>query len=72
MGKQPLERITVNLTEQASTSLEQIMELTGSTKTDSVNRSLSVYAYIEKVLANGGTLLVRDADDAVPQKLVIL
>lgn len=54
------ERVTVNLTKRASRSLEEIVELTGDGKTDAINRALSVYAYVEKVLKGGGRLLVQE------------
>jgi hypothetical protein len=45
--------------------------LTGDTKTDSINRALTVYAYIAQVLEQGGSITVQDTPDATPQKLVI-
>ncbi|MFJ1673233.1 hypothetical protein ACIOK4_44210 [Streptomyces bottropensis] len=47
------------------------MDITGDSKTDSINRALSVYAYIEQVLHQGGSITVQDTPEAVPQKLVI-
>ncbi len=57
----PLERITVNLTGRASRALDLATELTGDTKTDTVNRALQVYAYLEQVTARGGSVYVREA-----------
>ncbi|MEU5335643.1 hypothetical protein AB0G51_20275 [Streptomyces asoensis] len=70
-GASPLERVTVNLTSRASKALETAVDLTGDSKTDSINRALSVYAYIEQVLHQGGSITVQDAPEATPQKLVI-
>jgi hypothetical protein len=56
-----LERITVNLTGRASRALELAAELTGDTKTDTVNRALQIYAYVEQVMAAGGSVRVRAA-----------
>ncbi|WGD45155.1 hypothetical protein [Streptomyces cathayae] len=47
------------------------MALTGDSKTDSINRALTVYAYIEQVLQQGGSITVQESPDATPQKLVI-
>ncbi|MFC7267173.1 hypothetical protein [Streptomyces lutosisoli] len=66
-----MERVTVNLTSRASKALETAVGITGDSKTDSINRALSVYAYIEQVLQQGGSITVQDSPDAVPQKLVI-
>jgi hypothetical protein len=55
------ERITVNLTGRASRALELAAELTGDTRTDTVNRALQIYAYVEQVMAAGGSVRVRAA-----------
>ncbi|MGW5768741.1 hypothetical protein ACWEVY_06295 [Streptomyces longwoodensis] len=70
-GTAPLERVTVNLTSRASKALETAVELTGDSKTDSINRALNMYAYVEQVLHEGGSILVQGDPDAAPQKLVI-
>ncbi|WP_328842867.1 hypothetical protein [Streptomyces sp. NBC_00258] len=70
-GASPLERVTVNLTARASRALETTVGLTGDSKTDSINRALTVYAYIEQVLQQGGSIAVQETPDASPQKLVI-
>ena len=57
----PLERITVNLTRRACRALDLAAELTGDTKTDTVNRALQVYAYLEQVTSRGGSFYVREA-----------
>jgi hypothetical protein len=67
----PLERITVNLTGRASRALDLATELTGDTKTDTVNRALQVYAYLEQVTARGGSVYVREAADADLERLKI-
>ncbi|MYR47576.1 hypothetical protein GTY83_36895 [Streptomyces sp. SID4928] len=66
-----MERVTVNLTGRASKALERAVELTGDSKTDSINRALSVYAYIEQVLSEGGSIMVSETPDSPPQKLLI-
>lgn len=63
----PLERVTVNLTARASRALEQAAELTGDSKTDTINRALQVYAYLEQVTQEGGALYVRESPDKEPQ-----
>lgn len=66
-----LERINVNLVPRASQALGQIAALTGDTKTDSINRALQVYAYIEQIIHDGGAVFVQGADDAAPQRIKI-
>ena len=61
-----LERVTVNLIPRASRALEQAGQLTGYSKTDTINRSLQVYAYLEEVWSKGGTVMVQ-IDDKVTE-----
>jgi hypothetical protein len=67
----PLERITVNLTGRASRALELATELTGDTKTDTINRALQIYAYMEQVTARGGSIYVREAADSELERLKV-
>lgn len=53
-----LERVTVNLIPRASRALELAGQLTGDSKTDTINRALQVYAYLEEVWSKGGAILV--------------
>jgi hypothetical protein len=67
----PLERITVNLTGRASRALEQATKLTGDSKTDTVNRALQVYAYMEEITAEGGSVYVREAAGGELERLKV-
>ena len=64
-----LERVTVNLTGRASRALELAAELTGESKTDTVNRALQIYSYLEQVMASGGSIYVREAVDSELERL---
>jgi hypothetical protein len=66
-----MERVTLNLVPRASRALAHVMELTGDSKTDCVNRALPVYAYIEEVLANQGCIIVQEKPESEPIRLVI-
>lgn len=68
-GNGPLERVTVNLTARASRALQQTADLTGDTKTDSINRSILIYAYLEEVLSRGGAIYVRESADGELERL---
>ena len=59
----------MNLIARASRALQRVSDLTGDTKTDSINRALQVYAYIEEVNANGGAIYVRETKDSELQLL---
>lgn len=66
-----LERVTVNLTPGAHRALERAVRITGDTRTDTINRALQVYAYLEEIMAGSGSIYVRTAPDAEPQRLRI-
>jgi hypothetical protein len=63
-GNGPLERVTVNLIARASRALQRVVDLTGDSKTDAINRAIQVYAYLEEVEANGGEISIRETKDA--------
>lgn len=59
-GHGNLERVTVNLTPKSSRALEDSAQRTGDTKTDTINRALQVYEYIEGIITRGGAVYVRE------------
>jgi hypothetical protein len=63
-GHGSLERVTVNLSARASQALQETAELTGETKTESINRALQVYAYLRQVMADGGVVYTKNSDRA--------
>ncbi len=67
----PLERVTVNLTARSSHALDEVVRQTGDSKTDSLNRAIRIYAYIEQILQAGGTIHVRETPDSEPERLKI-
>ena len=62
-GSGSLERVTVNLTSQSSRALEIAAQLTGDTKTDTINRAVQLYAYLEQVTQDGGAIYVQESAD---------
>lgn len=54
------ERVTVALVPKAADDLRQAVERTGLSKTDIVNRAVSLYEYLDARLGRGDELLVRD------------
>jgi len=71
-GRGGLERVTVNLTPRSSAALELAVRLTGDTKTDTINRALQIYAFLEQVARNGGSLHVREAEGEELERLKFL
>jgi hypothetical protein len=70
-GGGSLERVTVNLTARASRALELATELTGDTKTDTINRALQIYAYLEQVTSHGGAIYVREQPSSELERVKI-
>ena len=68
-GGGPLERVTVNLIARASRKLQDVVELTGDSKTDAINRAIQVYAFLEEIEARGGDIYIRESKDAELQLL---
>jgi hypothetical protein len=54
------ERITVALIPQAAEDLQHLQGRTGLSKTDLVNRAVSLYDFINTQLGEGRDLLIRD------------
>jgi hypothetical protein len=54
------DRITVALIPQAAEDLQRLQHRTGLSKTDLVNRAVSLYEFINTQLEEGRDLLIRD------------
>jgi hypothetical protein len=48
-----------------------VTSLTGDSKTDTINRALQIYAYLEQVTSKGGSIYVREAGDTELERLKI-
>jgi hypothetical protein len=55
--------VTVNLVARASRALQRVVDITGDSKTDALNRAIQVYAYLEEIESNGGDIYVRTSRD---------
>jgi hypothetical protein len=65
-----LERVTVNLVPRTSEALRLAVELTGDSKTDTINRALQLYAFFMKIQADDGSILIRDAGGELEKLLL--
>jgi hypothetical protein len=70
-GGPPLEKVTVNLTKRSVEALDDLVEATGKTKTDAINKALQVYAFIQRHLDAGGALYLREAGSDQAERLQI-
>ena len=55
-------RVTVNLIPRTSRALDEAIDLTGDNLSDTVNRAIRVYAWIEREIALGNVVLIGDQD----------
>lgn len=60
-----LTRLTVNLTPRASEELAEVARLTGVNRTDSVNRAILVYNFLEQQQHNGKRVALISEDGSV-------
>jgi hypothetical protein len=58
--QQSAERITVALIPKAASDLQSLQERSGLSKTDLVNRAISLYEFIDAQLREGKEVLIRD------------
>jgi hypothetical protein len=63
------ERTTTNLTPRSVRAMNNLVCWTGHTKTDTVNRALQIYEFIQQITENGGTVHVRQAGGAELERL---
>lgn len=56
------ERITIGLVPKTAAELQQVVEMTGLSKTDIVNKAISLYAFMEHGTRDGYELLRRNRD----------
>jgi len=66
------DRITVALVPKASDGLQHLIASTGLSKTDVVNRAITLYEYIDSQLQEGRDLILRDAKTGETQIIRLL
>ena len=70
--RQLLDRMSVSLIPRTVEELEQLHEKTGMSKTDIVNRAISLYSFVTEQLDSGQDLLVRDRHTVELQLIQLL
>ena len=60
-----LTKVTVNLIPRAFAALEEVSKATGENKTESINRAIQLYAWIQRMLDEGESIRVVSPDGAV-------
>jgi hypothetical protein len=67
-----VERITVALIPQAGDDLQQLQDRIGLSKTDIVNRAITLYEFIDAQLRAGRDVLIRDNETKETQTVRLL
>ena len=70
--RQLLDRMSVSLIPRTVEELEQLHEKTGMSKTDIVNRAISLYAFVTEQLDSGQDLVVRNRQTGELQLIQLL
>jgi len=66
------DRITIGLLPKVSEGLQRLQDKTSMSKTDIVNRAITMYEFIEDQLRVGRDLLIRDSETQEIQKVMIV
>jgi hypothetical protein len=64
---QPSDRITISLIPQAAEHLQLLQDRTKWSKTDLVNRAITLYEFIEGQIRQGQDLILRDRESGETQ-----
>lgn len=67
-----VDRITVALVPKASEGLQHLMASTGLSKTDVVNRAITLYEYIDSQMQAGQDLILKDTKSGESQVIRLL
>jgi hypothetical protein len=70
-GHGSLERVTVNLTPRSSRALESAVAITGDSKTDTINRAVQLYVFLEEIMTSGGAIYVRPGEGSELERLKV-
>jgi hypothetical protein len=65
--QQPSDRITISLIPQAAEHLQLLQDRTKWSKTDLVNRAITLYEFIEDQIRQGQDLILRDRETGETQ-----
>lgn len=72
MADTPMTKVSANFTPRSVIALDAAAEITGDSKTEALNRSVQVYAYLMKLEKEGRLLFVEDPTAGTRQRLLFL
>jgi hypothetical protein len=62
-------KVTVNLSARSVRALGEAMDVTDDGQTETINRALQVYAFLQRIWNNGGSVLVRETPTGEIERL---
>jgi hypothetical protein len=68
----PPDRITIALIPKAGDDLQRLQDRTGLSKTDLVNRAITLYEFVDERIRAGHDVLIRDKGTGDTQTVVLL
>ena len=68
----PPDRITVGLIPKAGDDLQRLQDRTSLSKTDLVNRAITLYEFIDERTRTGQEIVLRDKETGETQTVVLL
>lgn len=71
-SNRPITKISANFIARAMEALDQAAELTGDSRTDVLNRSVQVYAYLCAQMEQGKLVVVEDPATGERERIVFL
>lgn len=63
------EVITVQLVPSVQKNLKKLMGITGLSKTDAINRAVTLYLFVEEQKKNGKRIMITNKDGSSPQEM---
>ncbi len=67
-----LTRVTANFTPRAVVALNDASTITGDNKTDTLNKSVQIYAFLMKVTGEGKDVIIEDPKARTRERLQFL
>jgi hypothetical protein len=73
-GQRPstADRVTVALVPKAAGDLQQSVERTSLSKTDIINRAVTLFEFVDSRLSDGAELLIRDPATGEIERIMLL
>lgn len=72
VSSEATKRASIGFLPKVATDLETMVEQTGHTRADIVNRAITLYAFITRHIDNGDDVLIRDVETREIERIRLL